>query len=394
MFANNNAPKNKTARKVVKTKAIGANTPSGGTKKKIVTHIIQRNAVIIAAAKKFFRRSNFSCVAMIQSWYHMPSEFLLLLGAIIVGYIIILWFINRKLTNLGQNKPSDDLVEWLKSTNSRLEENSRAFNQRLDSATQVIAGVQRSVGEMSEIGRSMRELQEFLRSPKLRGNIGEQVLKELLGQMLPKQSFHLQYAFKSGNIVDAAVITSAGIISIDSKFPMESFGKMTKAQNDTDRKLYEREFARDIKRHIDDISRKYILTDEGTIDYALMYVPSESVYYELINTDGIADYAHDHRVLAVSPTTFYAYMKAILMSFEGQKIEEQAKQILSAIKSIEKDYGRVEENLSILGKHLNNAFNMMGNVNSSFNSLGQKISSTNRLGTITKEEVKKLTLSD
>ena len=233
---------------------------------------------------------------------------------------------------------------------------------------------------MNEIGRGMKELQEFLKSPKLRGNIGEQVLKELLSQMLPKQSFHLQYTFKSGERVDAAIKTSAGIIPIDSKFPMESFRRMTSAKDEAEKKLFEREFERDVKKHIDDIGKKYILTDEGTIDYALMYVPSEAVYYEIVNNQNLFEYAGDKRVLPVSPTTFYAYMRAILMSFEGQKIEAQAREILSTLRAIQKDYTKVEDNLGILQKHLTNAYNMMSSVFTSFTQLGQKITSTQSLG--------------
>lgn len=325
----------------------------------------------------------------------MAADLFIILGAIAFGFLFLIWLIDRQIRQLAEKqKPSDELLQLMQTTNSRLEEQAKTFNERLDNAARVIVGVQKSVGEMSEIGRNMRDLQEFLRSPKLRGNVGEQVLKELLGQMLPKQAFHLQYAFKTGAVVDAAVVTQAGVVPIDSKFPMENFRKMGNAETEQETEVYRKEFTRDVKKHIDDISKKYILTDEGTIDYAIMYIPSEAVYYEVCNSVALMDYAQDKRVLPVSPTTFYAYMKAILMSFEGQKIEEQAKQILSAIKSIEKDYSRVEENLSILGKHLNNAFNMMSNVSSSFYSLGQKISSTNRLGKETKEEVEKLTLPD
>lgn len=317
----------------------------------------------------------------------MTQEFLLLAGVVVSGFLFLYWVINRK---LSQDK-SPELVEWLKSTNLRIEEQTRAMNDRLDNAARVIMGVQKSVGEMSEIGRNMRDLQEFLRSPKLRGNVGEQVLKELLGQMLPKQAFHLQYAFKSGAVVDAAVTTSAGVVPIDSKFPMENFRKMSGAENDEEKKLYEKEFTRDVKRHIDDISKKYILTDEGTIDYALMYIPSEAVYYEICNGDGLMDYAYDKRVLPVSPTTFYAYLRAILMSFEGQKIEAQAKEILVTIRAIAKDYERVGENLGVLGKHVGNAYNMMGQVTTSFDRLGQKIDSTKRLGHEEKHDEKEET---
>lgn len=294
---------------------------------------------------------------------------------VLAALVILGIFINKKLSDLSSSqKPSEELLEYLKTTNTRLNEQSKNFNERLDNAARVIGQVQKNIGEFSEIGRGMKELQEFLNSPKLRGNVGEQVLKELLKQFLPKSSFDLQYAFKSGEKVDAIIKTSGGIIPVDSKFPMENFRKM---QNDNG---FKKEFERDVKKHIDDISRKYILVDEGTVDYALMYIPSEAVYYEIANNSDLFDYCSEKRVLAVSPSTFYAYMKAILMSFEGQKIEKQAQEILSSLRAIQKDYGRVEENLGILQKHLTNAYNMMGNVFTAFGSLGQKISSTQRLG--------------
>ncbi|MEK7169061.1 MAG: DNA recombination protein RmuC [Patescibacteria group bacterium] len=289
---------------------------------------------------------------------------LLIIVLILVTFLIVL---------VLKQKPSGDLVEWLRSTGQRLEVQNKSFNERLDHAARVIGDVNKNIGEFSEIGRGMKDLQEFLSSPKLRGNIGEQVLKELLKQFLPNESFNLQYTFKSGEKVDAAIMTSGGIIPIDSKFPLENFRKM---QKDI---VYKKVFESDVKKHIDDISKKYILTDEGTLDYALMYIPSEAVYYEIVNNQTLFDYAQSKRILPVSPTTFYAYIKAILMSFEGQKIEKQAKEILSSLRAIKKDYGKVEENLIVMQKHLVNATNMMGNVYSSFTNLGQKISSTQNL---------------
>ena len=308
---------------------------------------------------------------------------LIIITVIILGFVILGYLIDKR------QKPSNELLEYLKTTNVRLNEQGKSFNERLDNAAKVIGEVQKNLGEMSEIGRGMKELQEFLNSPKLRGNIGEQVLKELLSQMLPKQSFHLQYTFKSGEKVDAAIKTTAGIIPIDSKFPMENFRKI-QTEIETEKKQAQKDFERDVRKHIDDISRKYILTEEGTIDYALMYVPSEAVYYEIVNNQDLFDYAGEKRVLPVSPTTFYAYMKAILMSFEGQKIETQAREILSALRAIQKDYGRVGENLGVLQKNLTNAYNMMSSVFSSFTQLGQKITSTQNLSPDVKESTKEL----
>lgn len=306
---------------------------------------------------------------------------------IIAGFTVLILFINKKLNNLfDKQKPSNELLEYLKTTNVRLDQQGKAFNERLDNAAKVIGNVQKNIGEMSEIGRGMKELQDFLKNPKIRGNIGEQVLNELLKQYLPKESFNLQYIFRSGEKVDAAIKTSAGIIPVDSKFPMENFRKISRTIDDGEKKRVQKDFESDVKKHIDDISRKYILTEEGTIDYALMYIPSEAVYYEVVNSNSLFDYAGAKRVLPVSPTTFYAYLKAILMSFEGQKIEKQAKEILSSLRAIQKDYEKVGGSLSVLQKHLTNAHNMMSDVLSTFSQLGQKISSTKNLGSGSKDE--------
>jgi len=311
----------------------------------------------------------------------MVPEFYLLFALIILGLFIAVFFILRKLAEIKEaTKPDETLKDWLKSQQQSSQVMSRAINERLDNAARVIGQVQKNIGEMSEIGRGMKDIQEFLRSPKLRGNIGEQVLKELLAQMLPKNSFFLQHTFKSGAKVDAAIKTSAGIIPVDSKFPMENCRRLMGAKNESEKKEAEKEFVKDVKKHIDDIANKYILTEEGTIDYALMYLPSETVYYEVVNNIELFDYGGKKRVLPVSPTTFYAYLRAILMSFEGQKIEQRAQYILAAIKAIQKDYLKVEENLSVLGKHVQNAYNQMSNVNTGFTQLGQKINTTQNLG--------------
>ncbi|RLC32793.1 hypothetical protein DRH13_01075 [Candidatus Woesebacteria bacterium] len=326
----------------------------------------------------------------------------IVLVVVLGGLIVLGILINKRLTDLAAGqKPSDELLEVIKMLRegseedrklmlSSLQKNTQSLNERLDAASRVIGKVQRNIGEMSEIGRGIKDLQEFLRSPKIRGNVGEQVLKELLSQILPKKSFNLQYTFKSGEKVDAAIKTSAGIIPVDSKFPLENFRKMASAETEVEKKSHNKQFERDVKKHVDAISRKYILTEEGTIDYALMYIPSEAVYYEVVNSPELFDYGASKRVLFVSPTTFYAYLRAILMSFEGQKIEKKAREILAAIRAIQKDYNKVEDNISKLQRHLNNAYNMMSNVLTSFTQLGQKITSTQSLGHGVKEGTRKL----
>ena len=320
----------------------------------------------------------------------MSQDNLLLIALVIV---VIAFFILYRLLSEIKNQKTDQeslkvLTEWLKGmqtsvekntevTQKQLAESSRSLNERLDKAATVIAGVQREVGQMSEIGRSMKDLQEFLSSPKLRGNLGEQILKELLGQFLPKESFHLQYRFRTGEIVDAAIQTESGIIPIDAKFPLENFKALQKAVNEAEKTSLQKRLTADVKKHIDDIAKKYILPDEGTIDYALMYVPSEPVYYEIIaNNLEITEYAHKKRVLPVSPSTFYAYMRAILMSFEGKKIEERAAAILVSLRSIKTESDKFADSLRVLTKHVNDSKNTLDVVNNRFSSLNTKISLT------------------
>ncbi len=320
--------------------------------------------------------------------YLMPTEFIFLLIVVLAGFIILYLAISRKL----EQKPKTDqtLANWLQSLQASMNSNNQnlstvlqrsyhELHERLDKATAVIGDLKKEAGAFSEVGRSMRDLSDFLKSPKLRGNIGEQVLKDLIAQMFPKNSFNLQYSFKSGAIVDAAIKTDAGIIPIDSKFPMENFQKMVKAEAKSDRDSYQTAFLRDVKKHIKDISAKYILPAEGTMDFALMYIPSESVYYEISGQTELLDYARENRVYPVSPTTLYAHLQTILLSFEGKKIETKSREVFALLRGIQKDYGKLEGNLGTLNRHLTNAYNQMSLTNQAFQSLGQKISSTHTL---------------
>jgi DNA recombination protein RmuC len=319
----------------------------------------------------------------------MPNETILLATLIIILFIVLFVFLNKKISNLS--KPEDkSLLEWLKTMQNSvdsssasmvktLQENSKQLNERLDKAAMAMRDVGKEVGQMNEIGRSMKDLQDFLKSPKLRGNIGEHVLKDLISQMFPKNNFFLQYEFRSGERVDAAIKTDAGILPIDSKFPMENFQKMSKAQEKSEKEFFEKEFVKDIKKHITAISKKYILPAEGTMDFALMYVPSESVYYEIVNMPEIMDFARHERIYMVSPSTLYAHLQTILLSFEGRKIEAKSKEIFSMLRGLRTDYNKVDENLEVLGKHLNNASSQFSNVVTGFSAIGQKISTTKSL---------------
>lgn len=325
------------------------------------------------------------------------STTLLVIGGLVAVAFALLYFQIKKLT---ESKSADETTKLLtqiisdmrgsmdKNADSMVNQN-RIISQRLDKAAEVIGNVQKSIGEMTELGRGMRELQEFLRSPKLRGQIGEAGLKDLLGQALPKQHFHLQYAFKSGVIVDAALQLEKGIIPIDAKFPMENFRKMSKSNDEKERDESRKLFVSDVKKHIDAISTKYIRPQEGTLDFALMYIPSEPVYYEILtNSPDLDDYAYSKRVRPVSPNTLYAYLRAIIMSLEGSKIEAKAGQILAALREIGAETEKFGSSLSVLTKHIKNAAASSDDVNSRFSRLSSKISTVQTIEAKTAKSVK------
>jgi DNA recombination protein RmuC len=319
-----------------------------------------------------------------------------ILGLLCIALVGIIFFLLQKKQSVDPT-----LLEWLKSSQQQAMDSNRSvtesmsrqtreINDRLTHAAQVIGELKREAGQFSEIGRSMKDLDALLKSPKLRGNMGERVLADLIGQVFPKQHFFLQHHFKNGSIVDAAIQTDAGILSIDSKFPMEHFQAMVKGETQSERDMAKREFVKDVKKHIDAIAEKYILPEEGTMDFALMYIPSESIYYEIASDEAILSYARDRMVYPVSPTTFYAHLQTILLSFEGKKIESKTREAFKLLRGVQKDYEKFADNFAILGKHITNAQNMFGSSAQSLGALERGLSNIRQLAQTTEEKSPKL----
>ena len=168
---------------------------------------------------------------------------------------------------------------------------------------------------------------------------------------------------------------------------MENFQKITKAKTESEKEMFRKEFGRDVKKHIDAIARKYILPEEGTMDFALMYIPSEAVFYEVADTTELMDYARRQRVYTVSPTTLYAHLQMILLSFEGKKIETKSREVFALLRALKVDYNKVNEGLGVLGRHITNASSQFINVSTSFDRIGEKLDTTKSLE---KEVVKEL----
>lgn len=290
---------------------------------------------------------------------------------IILGFALTIYFLNRRLKDFEERQKSDQSMLML---NQNLQGMQKTINERLDRAAQVIMAVNKELGQVQEMGRNMKELQDFLRSPKLRGNIGEQILKDLLEQYFPRPHFEMQYKFDENTKVDAVIKTNQGLIPIDSKLPMENFQKMVKAELETERAAYRKDFLRDVKKHISDISKKYILPAQGTMDFAIMYIPSETVYYEIIreHTD-LTNYSYEQKVYPVSPNSFYFFLQSILKMMEGEVIQEAAKKIIEMLSAIQRDATKFGETLSVATTHISNAKNAIDRVNNEYAKLTGKI---------------------
>jgi len=297
----------------------------------------------------------------------MQIILLVLVGILIIVVVIMLFVFLNKFKEIKENKQDDKSLLMLN-------QNVQGMHERLDNAAKVIGQVNKELGQVQEMGRNMKDLQDFLRSPKLRGNIGEQVLNDLLGQYFPQKYYELQYKFKTGQQVDAILRTDHGLMSIDAKFPLENFQKMAKADSEAERKLFLREFTKDVRKHTRDISRKYILPEEGTLDFAIMYVPSEAIYYEIIRSeDNLHVYSQESKVLIVSPNSFFYFLQVILMGLQGKKIEDATKKILVTFQAMAKDNDKMGNELGVLNTHLLNASTALDRVNSNYSKLTGKI---------------------
>jgi DNA recombination protein RmuC len=308
----------------------------------------------------------------------MDSSVIILGVVILFGFAFFFWWMNRRFQQLEKGSESHPMFSMLHQSiqgmQERLDRTQDSIGQRLDHASNVISGVSRELGHVQEIGRQMQDLQHFLRSPKLRGNIGEQVLRDLLEQTFSPEHIEMQYKFQEGQMVDAIIRTSRGIIPIDSKFPLENFQKYAKADDEGERELHRKQFIADVKKHISDIGKKYILPVEGTVDFAVMYVPSETIYYEIIRQDeDLMNFGTSHRVLPVSPNSFYYFLRVIMMGMEGERIELAAKKMMQLFGSLQKDGERFGEDLSVLRTHLTNARGALDRVDTDYERLNNKI---------------------
>jgi len=261
---------------------------------------------------------------------------------------------------------SRQLGERLNENVKAMSGTSKEVNDRMAHVQNIFAELQKQVGGMSEqarhlgeLSKSIAELQHILTAPKLRGGFGEEQLENLLSLVFAREQYRTQYAFSSGDRADAVLLFPQGMVAIDSKFSLENFRRIAEANGDGDKKAARREFLKDVRKRVDEIANKYIRPAEGTLPFALMYIPAENVYYEAIIRDeddtGLYEYCVQRRVMPVSPNSLYAYLHTILVGLKSLHVSQQAESILRQMESLRFEFEKFSDVYDKLGTHLKNA---------------------------------------
>ena len=243
-------------------------------------------------------------------------------------------------------------------------------------ATEIVARLGKLDGTAAQMlarANDLARLEHALRPPKARGGVGEILLGNLLRDSLPPDAYRLQHTFRTGERVDA-VIRVDKLVPVDAKFPLDNFERLVTAGDEEQRALHEKAFVRDVRTHVDAIASKYILPAEGTYDFALMYLPAESVYYELVCGTGNAyGYALGKRVFPVSPTTLHAYLLVITLGPKGLQIEQHAQEVMAYCGQLARDFERFRGDFDVVGKHISNAQSKYGEADRRLERLGARL---------------------
>lgn len=269
---------------------------------------------------------------------------------------------------------------------------SLAVHQQVQSFTQNMTQLHETIKQVHNSVQDVVSFQDIFKSPKLRGSWGELSLESVLGQYFPKDMLEIQHYFASGEAVDAVLKLPNGLLlPIDSKFNWENFEKTVNADSEINKELYRKMFLADVKKKVDEIATKYLLPAEGTTDVALMYVPAETVYYEIITNIKEADipaYARSKRVILVSPNTFYLTVTAVLHWFRDVEVTKQTRDIMKRLDRIVTDGGKLTEDFRVLGKHLGNASGAYGEAEKRLGLMVDRVKNVIELGE--KEDSKKI----
>lgn len=334
-----------------------------------------------------------------------------LLIALIIGVIAVIFLLLRKKDGNGDGEKLAALMERLthlgeqnkdlrQAMDTKLAETHRTTQEHFGQTTKVIQSITghsaKLISEVTEkltkldetnkqvvnFSAQLQNLQDILKNPKQRGVLGEYFLEETLKNVLPPNSYQMQYSFKDGSIVDAVVFVKEKIIPIDSKFSLENYEKLLNTNDPDIREKLEKQFKQDLKLRIDETS-KYVKPTEKTMDFAFMFIPSEAIYYDLlvnkvgainVNTRNLIEYAfRDKKVIIVSPTSFLAYLQTVLQGLRAMQIEDSAKEIMVNVQKLDKHINSYESFLKKLGVSMSTTVSHYNNASKEFKKIDKDV---------------------
>ena len=271
---------------------------------------------------------------------------------------------------------------------SSLSENVKTMQSQFKQSSDIIKDVTSKLTQLDETNKQvvsfaeqMKSLENILTNPKQRGILGEYFLETLLANVLPPNGYKMQYPFQNGEIVDAAIYVRDRIVPIDAKFSLENYNRLMQENDETKRAKIEKEFKQDIMKRIDETS-KYIRPEENTTDFAIMFIPAEGIYYNMliyktgtveINTQNLIEYAFKKRVMIVSPATFYAYLQTLLQGLKALEMEASVKDVIKKVGELSKHLNTYQTYMDKLGNHLGTTVNMYNNASSEFRKIDKDV---------------------
>ena len=255
--------------------------------------------------------------------------------------------------------------ERIKASQAALGQNIGTMQQQSAESAMLLKSVGENLGKVFEASKKIEKLagdvtrlEDLLKPPKIRGLLGEAFLEEALRQVLPPGSWEMQKRYADGEVVDAAVKLGERFVPIDSKFPYESYRRALDCSDEAERRRLIRQLRAGTKKQADEIARKYIRAAEGTFEFALMYLPAEALYAEIVgegDDENVAEYALARHVIPVSPTLLYAYLFTVAQGLRGLEIEKRAHLVVEELARLKRGIDKIEEPFGKLGSHLSNA---------------------------------------
>lgn len=287
-------------------------------------------------------------------------EFVLLLLVILIIALAVGFFLLYQ--KLSKIEKADGLLRKFEETSrgvSELKGSLGDVHDRLHSLTT-------DVGGMKEVSHQIQEFQESLRSTKIRGNIGELVMEDLLHQILPASAYQRQYTFRTTRgIVDAVIKTRQGLIPVDAKFPLEKFQAIGQASEHAEKERLWRGFVRDVKNRMDETAA-YIVPEEDTVPFALMYIPFDQIFNQVVADPDLMRYSLEKRVFFTSPQTFLVTIQSILLGLQRERFAEQAEEVLKMLHAVARDAKDLDSTLSTLARHVTDAKNTVDRLSTGF----------------------------